>query len=95
MVSLLRHAFIYRSKVSSTAIRKPLREALDLARGDIVTVEIQKHPTEENPDKMTFTTRLGYHGLLHIPTIIQKALQLEEGDLIELEIKGTARTTHQ
>jgi len=91
----LRNIRIYRSKVSSTAIRKPLREALDLARGDIVTVEIQKHPTEENPDKMTFTTRLGYHGLLHIPTIIQKALQLEEGDLIELEIKGTARTTHQ
>ena len=95
MVSLLRHAYIYRSKVSSTAIRKPLREALDLARGDIVTVEIQKHPTEKNPERMTFTTRLGYHGLLHIPKIIQRALQLQEGDLIELEIKGTARTTHQ
>jgi len=78
-----------------TAIRKPLREALDLARGDIVTVEIRKHPTEKNPERMTFTTRLGYHGLLHIPKIIQRALQLQEGDLIELEIKGTARSTHR
>jgi len=77
-----------------TAIRKPLREALDLARRDIVTVEIQKHPTEKNPERMTFTTRLGYHGLLHIPKIIQEALGLQEGDLIELEIKGTARSTH-
>jgi len=74
-----------------TAIRKPLREALDLRRGDIVTVEIQKHPTEKNPERMSFTTRLGYHGLLHIPKIIQEALQLQEGDLVDLEVRKASR----
>jgi len=78
-----------------TSIRKPLREALDLARGDIITVEIQKHPTEKNPERMTFTTRLGYHGLIHIPKIIQRALQLKRGDLIEAKIKGAARSIHR
>lgn len=82
-------------KNGKTAIRKPLRRVLDLQRGDIITVEIRKHPFEENPERMTFTTRLGYHGLIHIPKIVRRALQLKRGDLIEVKIKGAARSIHR
>lgn len=74
-----------------TSIRKPLREALGLIKGDIITIGIRKHTEEGMMNWMAFTTRLGRHGIITIPKTIREALQLKKGDLVDLEVRKASR----